>query len=175
MKWWKRLKISTVIFSLCRSTDYTQHLVCVPSFRTAEVSWQQSRDSHGPLMISEGTFSSPQGTARDCLKTFLHSPAWSSFLHPALSSSPAESIRPFDSTHVEHPNFLHLCLCLLFVFSCGRYVEHDPQARWPGWTWCRMFIHMHWNSYTYTFKTAVIRKWAMKCVSGGTLIICFIA
>lgn len=36
-------------------------------------------------------------------------------------------------------------LFCLFL-SCGRYVERDPQARWPGWTWCRMFIHMHWNS-----------------------------
>lgn len=41
------------------------------------------------------------------------------------------------------------CTCgfLFYLFlSCGRYVECDPRARWPGWTWCRMFIHMHWNS-----------------------------
>lgn len=120
MKWWNRLKISTVIFSLCRSADYTQHLVCVP------VSGQlKSPGSHPGTAIEPWCFQrapSPvhraqQGTVwRHSLPSF-HSPAWSSFLHPVLSSSPAESIRPFDSTDVEHPNFLHFWLSLLFVFK----------------------------------------------------------
>lgn len=63
--------------------DVNSHLFCLQihwlrsasclcsSFSAAKVSWQQSRDSHGSLMLSEGTFSSPQVTAGDCLKTFL--------------------------------------------------------------------------------------------------------
>lgn len=62
--------LNSHLFSLQIHWLHTASCLC-SSFSTAEASWQQSRDSHRALMLSEGTFSSPQGTARDCLKTFL--------------------------------------------------------------------------------------------------------
>lgn len=62
--------LNSHFFSLHIHWLHTASCLC-SSFSTAKVSWQQSRDSHQALMLSEGTFSSPQGTARDCLKTFL--------------------------------------------------------------------------------------------------------
>lgn len=125
-------------------------------FSTAEVPWQQSRDNHWVLVLSEGTFSSPWGRARDCVKMFLKSallpnfynPAWSSFLYPLLSSSPAESIRPFTSTHMEHCSFLHLRLSLLSALICGRCVEREPQAQMTR-------LYMVYDVYTHALEQTI--------------------
>lgn len=120
MKQWKRLKISTVIFSLCRSTDYTQHLVCVPVSAQLKSPGSDPGTAMDPWCFQRApspAHRAQQGTVWRHSLPSLHTPAWSPSLHPVLSSNPAEIIRPFNSTHVEHPNFLHLWLSLLFVFK----------------------------------------------------------
>lgn len=152
MKWWKRLKMSTVIFSLCRSTDYAQHFVCVPVSAQLKSPGSNPGTTMDPWCFQRApspAHRSQQGMSEDIpcpASTPLHDPhsytlSWVPALQKALGLLTATS-----ST----------CGFLFYLFlSCGRYLERDPQARWAGWTWCRMFIHMHWNSYTYTFKTAV--------------------
>lgn len=167
-KCWKTLQISTVIFSLCRSPDYTQHLVCVP----VSVQLKSPGSTPGTAM-DPWCFQWPspahraqQGLSEDTLCPF-HTPAWSHSY--TLSWAPALQKAP--GTHVEHPNFLHLWLSLLFVFKLWNMIP-EPGDQAEHGVGC--LYTCTGTAYT-TFKTAVIRKWAMKCVSGGTLIIWFIA
>lgn len=146
----KSQDLNSHLFSLQIRWLHSASCLC-SSFSTAEASWQQSRDSHGSLMLSEGTFSSPQGTAGNCLKTFL-----AQLPHPCMIPipTPCPEFQPFlqkASGLLTAPkwNIPTSCTCgfLFYLFlSCGRHTERDPRARWPGWTRCRMFIHMLWNS-----------------------------
>lgn len=148
MKWWKRLKISTVIFSLCTSTDYTQHLVF------------QFQYSWSVLAAIQGQPSSPDAFRGHLLQSTGHSKGLSEDI-PCPASIPLHNPHSYILSWAPALqkasglltalmwNIPASCTCgfLFCLFlSCGRYVERDPWARWPGWTWCRMFIHMHWNS-----------------------------
>lgn len=121
MKQRERLKISTVTFSLCRSTDYTQHLVCVPVSVQLKSPGSNPGTATDPWCLQRAP-SPATGHSRYCLKTFLihlpyplhdpqtHTLSWV----PALQKAPGLLTAP-------KWNSLTSCTCgfpfLLFVFK----------------------------------------------------------
>lgn len=123
---------------------------------------------------SEGTFSRSQGRARDCSWSLPYCPASTPLRDPhshTLSWAPAH--QAFCQHWWGMPQLLAFPSICFSLWKMGGTGAPSPDDQTAHGIWC-LYIRIA-TDYTHTFKTAVIRKWAMKCVSDGTLIICFIA
>lgn len=182
MKRWKRL--DDLSSHLCPPQTHWVHLACVPL-----------RCSWSPLAATQGWPLSPEAFRRHlfpstgkirimwrCSLPEVSSLAQLLYPFLILTPIPSPELQPCreHQAFCQHPRgtlqlptlvaFSSICFDLWKICGMGAPSPDDQAVHG-----IRCLYTSIGTDYMYTFKIAVIRKWAMKCVSDDTLIICFIA